>query len=338
MATSTETYLGGDGLLGRAIDAAGTPQDGAGPLTGVQQVTLPQPQGASQPTQHWETGIKAIDCFAPIARGGSVALLAAPGVGMMVSITELIHRLATRQGGCAVFASLADETRTLAETLGALREGGIMAQTALVAGAYDAPAGLARQALAAAEDFCARGRHVLLVLDDGLALAETADLLRGRAHASTDGSLTTMLCFWRHAEAGMQLAPEATQLIGEADAQVVLSPELARQRIWPAVDPRASRSRLLDERLLGAEHLQTAERARALLGALDSTPGAAEEARARRILLFGSQPFFVAEPYTARPGVFVATGDALRGYAGLASGAYDELPEEELRFMGVIGR
>jgi F-type H+-transporting ATPase subunit beta len=328
----------GDGLLGRAIDAAGTPIDELGPLADVRPATLAAAANGAGAMVPWETGIKVIDFYAPIARGLTVALVASPGVGLGVCAKELIHRSAEQFGGCAVLAELEGENQEVQAVRLQLRETGVERVSTLLAGRMDDPPAekqrLVSAALAIAEDFVARGRDVLLVLDDGLAIAETADLLRGRARALERGSLTLLPAFWRHTTA----EPMETPVLQKADARLVLSKELALQGIWPAVDALASRSRLLDERQVSAEHLRVIEAARELLRLGEHAPDAVQRERARKLLLFQAQPFFVAEPFTARPGEYVPLEDSVRAFGGIIAGEYDATPEEALRFIGGVRR
>lgn len=326
------TLPAGDGLLGRVIDGLGAPLDGRGPLEAVRPCTLAAPAGAAA-HRPWATGIKAIDFYAPLARGATAALLASPGVGLVVGVCELIHRLADRHGGCAVFATLDGERTELAELAGQLRESGVERHTALVGGPRGATPEQRRQvvlmALTAAEELAGRGREVLLVLDDGLLTAATAGLLRGRARATGEGSLTLLLCFWRHPGPEPELDPEAAALLGAAETRLVFSRELAREGIWPAIDALASRSRLS-----GGEGLRAAEAARALLRGDAAAQGERGPERARKLLLFQGQPFFVAEPFTARPAEYVPPEVSAGAFAGIAAGAYDQIPAEALRFIG----
>jgi len=335
------TFPVGEGLFGRVVDPEGAPQDGLGALHAVRPTTLAPLGEAAAAGPVWETGIKVIDFFAPLPRGGTVALLASPGTGLIVAITELTQRLATQRGGCAVIADLDDEAYTVAETVSTLREGGVERQTIVITAPSEASPEqherLVWAALTIAEEFLAGGRDLLLVLDDGLVTERTAPLLRGRGRASGHGSLTLLLCFWRHTTPEPVLGPEASALLEGAHARLVFSRELARQGIWPAIDPLASRSLLLERGALGEDHRRHAQAALALLRQLPEGAGdPASLARARRLLQFGGQPFFVAEPYTAKPGAHVAYADTLRAYAGLSVGAYDHLDEAALHFTGAL--
>jgi len=330
--------LVGDGLLGRMIDASGRPLDGRGALHNVHSAGQAQQPIASTATALWETGIKVLDVYAPLARGSTVALLASPGIGLMVLVHELIYRLAAQQGGCAVMTKLDHQRSTLQELAGQLRESGVDQHTALVVGGSDASPAELREvlqtALVAAEEFVARGRDVLLVVDDGLAIPETVDLLTGRARVARQGSMTVLLCFWQHTGPEPMVAPEVSPLLRDAQTQLVLSRELARQAVWPAIDALQSRSTFLDPTQIPAEQLKVVEAARALLRSGAQSAVAVEQERAQKLLLFQAQPFFVAEPFTARPAEFVSREAGARAFREILEGAYDETPSEALRFIG----
>lgn len=340
----TETQLlVGDGLLGRVIDASGKPLDGRGGLHHVHATgQAPQPGVPASAPVLWETGIKVIDVYAPLAYGSTVALLARPGVGLMVCIHELIHRLAAQRGGCAVMTKFDSQRSTLQEMAGELRESGVEQHTALVVGRPEAPAAELRRvlqaALIAAEDFLARGRDVLLVVDDGFAIPETVDLLAGRARVAEQGSLTVLLCFWQHTEPEPSVAPEVVPLVRDAQTRLVFSRELARQAVWPAVDALQSRSTFLDPAYVPAEQLRVVETARTLLRNGAQSAAAVERERAEKLLLFQAQPFFVAEPFTARPAEFVPREASVTAFEEIVEGAYDAIQNETLRFIGGIRR
>lgn len=333
------TLLGGDGLLGRVIDASSRPLDGRGALHNVYPVgPVLQPIVPTAVPIMWETGIKVIDVYTPLARGSTIALLASPGVGLVVLVHELIHRLAAQQGGCAVMTKLDHERSTLQELAGTLRESGVDQHTVLVAGGPQAAPTELRQilqaALGAAEDFVARGRDVLLVVDDGLAIPETVDLLTGRARVARQGSLTVLLCFWQHTELEPILTPEVAPLVRDAQTRLVLSRELALQAVWPAIDALQSRSTFLDSAYVPAEQIRVVEEARALLRDEAQRSAPVERERAQKLLLFQAQPFFVAEPFTARPAEVVPREASVRTFREILDGAYDAVASESLRFIG----
>lgn len=331
--------LVGDGLLGRLVDAYGMPFDGRGALEDVHPAAQSAPQHVSARTPVlWETGIKVVDVYAPVALGGTVALLAQPGVGLMVFIHELIHRLAAQRGGCAVMTKLDHARNAVQEVAGELRESGVDQHTVVVAGRSEATPAERRQvvetALAAAEDFVARGRDVLLIVDDGLAIPETVDLLNGRARAADHGTLTLLCCFWRHTEPEPAVAPEVVELVRDAQTRLVFSRDLALQAIWPAIDALQSQSTLLDPAHVSVEHLSVAAAARALLHRDAQSMAAVERERAQKLLLFQAQPFFVAEPFTALPAEFVPRAASIRDFQAILNGDHDAVASETLRFIG----
>lgn len=339
----------GDALLGRVIDTSGAPIDGLGPLAEATRLPIDQPAGAGAvalPDQLLEIGIKALDLYAPIVRGGVVPMIAGSGVGKIVLSNELIRRIATRAGGCAVVAFLDHPTYGVAELVPDMRGGGVDRYAALLVGQPDDPQAtrdrLGLAALALAESFCEQGRETLLFLEESLISQATVERFVARRRSGGQAALTILL--WQH---DPPLLPAGEQvyarLLGERDGQIVFSRALAKQGIWPAIDPLRSTSRLLDGQALGAEHARVAGAARQLLrehsdiaasGAAGADPRL--QARARRVLLFGGQPFFVAEPFTAVPGMYVPLAETLRGYGELVDGLHDGASEEAFRFTGTL--
>jgi len=336
----------GDALLGRIIDATGAPMDDRGPIA-APRMPIDRPAGADLTPladQLLETGIKVIDLFAPIVRGGTSTITAMLGVGLIVTSSELIQRIAARHGGCTVIADLEDGIYPLSELVADLRSGGVDRHVAIVAGRQDATAAgerrIALAGLTIAEHFCEQGRETLLFLNEQLVTEQTIQRLRDRWRGGTRGSLTLLLWQIRtpatiHEFALAQPLP--------VDGRIVFSRSLAKQNIWPAIDPVQSNSRLLDGYVLGAEHVRVARAAQELLrgygdleraGALSDN--ALLQARARRMLLFGSQPFVVAETFTARPGVYLPIAETVRGYGELVDGRHDGVPEQAFRFTSGI--
>jgi F-type H+-transporting ATPase subunit beta len=344
---TTITIPVGDALLGRVIDATGAPMDDRGPIDTPTQLPIDRSAGADPPPladQLLETGIKVIDLFAPIVRGGTSSIAAMPGVGLIVSSSELIQRIAARHGGCAVIADLEDGIYPLGDLVADLRSGGVDRHVAIVAGRENETAeGQRRIALAGltiAEHFCEQGRETLLFLNQQLLTEQTIQRLRDRRRGGTRGSLTLLI--WQ-VHTPETIHDHALDQPLPIDGRIVFSRGLAKQNIWPAIDPVQSTSRLLDGQVLGAEHVRVAREAQALLrGHADiagTSPGGDDpklQARARRVLLFGSQPFVVAETFTARPGVYVPVAEAVRGYGELVDGRHDNVPEEAFRFTGGI--
>lgn len=337
----------GDALLGRVIDATGAPLDDRGPIDATAQLPIDRPAGADAmalPDQLLETGIKVIDLFAPIMRGGTSTITAMPGVGLIVSSSELIQRIAARHGGCAVIADLEDGIYPLSDLVADLRSGGVDQHVAIVAGRQgETPEGKRQVALAGltvAEHFCEQGRETLLFLNEQLLTEQTVQRIRERRRGSTRGSLTLLIWQIRTPETMHERALAQTLPV---DGQIVFNRALGKQNIWPAIDPVQSASRMLDGQALGADHVRVARAAQDLLrnyGDLEGTGAVGDDprlqARARRVLLFGSQPFVVAETFTARPGAYVPIAETVRGYGELVDGHHDDLPEEAFRFVGGI--
>ncbi len=303
----------GDALLGRVIDATGAPVDGQGPIEAATRLPIDQAVGVDRaplPDQLLETGIKVLDLYAPIVRGGVMPMIAGSGVGKVVVSNELIQRVATRRGGCAVMAFLDHPTYGLAELVADTRSAAIDRYAALLLGQPDDPS------IATVERFVARRR------------------------SSDKAALTIVL--WQHDPPIMPAGEQVyTRLLRDRDGRIMFNRALGKQNIWPAIDPVQSASRLLDGQALGPEHAQVARAAQALLrdyGDLDGAGATGDDARlqarARRVLLFGSQPFAVAETFTARPGVYVPVTATVRGYSELLAGTYDDVPEEAFRFAG----
>ena len=337
----------GDALLGRVIDATGAPLDDRGLINAAVHLPINQPASADPaplPDQLLETGIKVIDLFAPIRRGGTSTMTAMPGVGLIVISSELIQRIAARHGGCAVIADLADGSYPLSDLVADLRSGGVDQHVAIVAGRPDATPeskrDIAYAGLTLAEHFCAQGRETLLLLNEQLLTEHTLQRLRDRRRGGARGSLTLLIWQIRTPETIHERALDQPLPV---DSQIVFNRALGKQNIWPAIDLIQSTSRLLDGHVLGAEHVRVARAAQDLLHGYGDLAGAGAsgddpqlQARARRVLLFGSQPFVVAETFTARPGVYVPVVETVRGYGDLLDGRHDDVPEEAFRFSGEI--
>lgn len=333
-----------EALLGRYVGASGAPIDDGAPL----DITLPALAEAPAPQPDWqprqiETGIKVLDLFAPIVRGGAISMIAGAGVGKTVLIVELVQRVATRRGGCAVLASLDDDGFSKQDVIAELRSSGVEPYVATVLGQRADPPGtaaqVARAGLALAEDLCARGRETLLFLDELLVTSETVWRLRQRVRGGEAGLTVFVL---QHKTPLDGKNKPLDQLLAERDGQLVFSRALAKQNIWPAVDPLQSSSRLLDARLVSEEHARVASAARELLqhaGVVDGAgdPNAPLYGRARRAMQLLTQPFYVAETFTALPGEYVPLDETIRCFGELLAGNYDERPEEDLRFKGTIG-
>jgi F-type H+/Na+-transporting ATPase subunit beta len=214
-----------------------------------------------------QTGIKVIDLYAPIVRGGAIPLIATSGVGMIVNSTELIHHIAAQRGACAVIADLENQIFSTKDLLAELRSTGVDQHTAIIAGQYDDPLDVKRRTalmgLTLAEYFAEQGRETLLFLGEQLMSPGTIERLRGRQH----GAQAALTLFVWHVRTPEAFDPRSilSQSPLDPDGQLVFSPTLAKRSIWPAVDPLTSGSRLLSEQHLSAEHVRVARAARELL-------------------------------------------------------------------------
>lgn len=333
----------GPQVLGRVLGVHGEPLDGGEPLSGASWVALdagvPAAETAPAPSILLETGIKVIDLFAPLPRNGAVTMIAEPGVGKLVVLSELIYNVTTHQGGCAVLVALEEQTVGSHELVRDFREYGVLAQTAIVLGKRAASEAdqerLALAGLTIAEAFAAQGRQVVLAIEAEAVSAAARERMLVRHNGNSTGGITALLL----------CEPDETSqeiMEGAFDGRLSFNRALAKEQIYPAIDPLASTSRLLAEGHVSQEHVQVASQARQLLEraehmAAGKEPADAQiQARARRLQLFQSQPFFVAEPYTARPAVYVPLAETVRGYQAIVQGQYDALPEEAFRFIGTI--
>jgi len=340
MSANTSSLPAAEKLLGCVIDAAGNLLEGDA-TTNNQRRPAHARMGTAEADELYQSGIKVVDLYAPIVRRGVTTMTAVPGVGLVVVTTELIHNLATREGGCAVLATVEDDATALKELAGDLRSGGVNQHMIVVSGLQNDASfqaqPVADTALRLAEELCAGGRETLLILYEPLLTPATIARLQSRQHSRAALTILIWQVLTRE-----QL--EGDRLLGtpiESDGRIVFSRALGQQSIWPAVDPLRSSSRLLDERLVSAEHARVAGEARELLRRTGVVAGAGDAndplyGRARRTLLFQSQPFVVAEPYTAVPGEYVPLADTIRGFGEILASKHDALPEEAIRFVGAI--
>jgi RNA polymerase sigma factor (sigma-70 family) len=332
-----------DGWSGRVLDAGGNALDGNGP-TPVPAVHAYQPAAAllERPTGPMlETGIKALDLLAPLTRGGAAWFSARGGVGLMVLLAELSRRLAHR-GGRVVMARWQERFYRVEDALRELRELGTDDITTMVVGRLADPTERREQALLTgwnvAEAFRAEGRDVLLIVDVPPAGLPELESVRTRLSAVVGPGSITLLVFDLVLPSTSFESPAV--VAGDWDAYITFDLQLARRGLFPAIDPLASTSRLLTDGLVDPQHGRVARQARALLEWSRAEHGAAPLdpetllTRTRRLELFQTQPFFVAEPWTARPGESVPFDDTLAAYSALVDGAADTEPEETLRYIG----
>jgi F-type H+-transporting ATPase subunit beta len=377
----------GDETLGRIMNVVGEPVDEAGPITSAatRAIHQPAPEFVEQSTeaQILVTGIKVVDLLAPYAKGGKIGLFGGAGVGKTVLIQELINNIAKTHGGFSVFAGVGERTREGNDLYHEFIESGVNqkgggkgSKCALVYGQMNEPPGARARVgltgLTVAEHFRDQGQDVLFFVDNIFrftqagsevsallgripsavgyqpTLATDMGALQERITTTTKGSITSVQAIYVPADDLTDPAPATS--FAHLDATTVLSRAIAEKGIYPAVDPLDSTSRMLDPRVIGEEHYQTARRVQVILQrykalqdiiAILGMDELSEEdkltvARARKIERFLSQPFDVAAVFTGSPGVQVKLEDTIKGFKGLCEGQYDYLPEPAFYMVGTI--
>ncbi len=371
----------GRATLGRLFDVLGNPIDNLGPVEAEERWPIhrdPPPfEEQAVAVEQFETGIKVIDLLCPFPRGGKIGLFGGAGVGKTVLIMELIHTVATQHQGVSVFGGVGERTREGNDLWLEMKESGVLKSTVLVFGQMNEPPGarlrVGLTALTMAEYFRdVEGQDVLLFIDNIFrftqagsevsallgrmpsavgyqpTLATEMGALQERITSTRRGSITSVQAVYVPADDYTDPAPATT--FAHLDATIALSRELFEQGIYPAVDPLASSSRLLDPRVVGEEHYRVAREVQEVLQrykdlrdiiAILGIEELSEEDklvvhRARRIQQFLTQPFFVAEVFTGLPGVYVPIEETVRGFREILEGKHDDLPEDAFRMVATI--
>ncbi|MGI2335188.1 MAG: F0F1 ATP synthase subunit beta [Dehalogenimonas sp.] len=371
----------GQGALGRIFNVLGEPLDNEGEVKTDERWPIHRlaPPFEEQETsaQMLETGIKVIDLITPFARGGKAGLLGGAGVGKTVIIQELIRNIATEHGGFSVFAGVGERSREGNDLWHEMKDSGVIEKTALVFGQMnELPAVRLRIALTGltmAEYFRdVEHRDVLLFVDNiyrytlaGMevsallgrmpsavgyqpTLATEMGQLQERITTTKNGSITSFQAIYVPADDYTD--PGVVATFGHLDAIIALERSLASQALFPAVDPLASSSRILDPAVVGEEHYNVARDVQrvlqrykdlqdviAILGMEElSEEDKATVARARKIQRFLTQPFFVGEIFTGRGGKYVSVADTVRGFKEIIEGKHDALPEQAFYMVGTI--
>jgi F-type H+/Na+-transporting ATPase subunit beta len=371
----------GPGTLGRLMNVTGDSIDDAGPIEGVKLMPIHRdaPAFDEQGTEVeiLETGIKVIDLICPYSRGGKIGLFGGAGVGKTVCIQELINNVAKQHAGVSVFAGVGERSREGNDLYHELGESGVLAKTALVYGQMnESPGARARVALSGvtvAEYFRdEEGKDVLFFIDNIFrfvqANSEVSALLgrmpsavgyqptlgtdigelQERITTTKKGSITSVQAIYVPADDYTDPAPATT--FTHLDAVTALDRKIFEKAIFPAVDPLASTSRILDPQVVGEEHYTVARRVQAILqrykdlqdiiAILGMEELSAEDklvvARARRVERFLSQAMFVAEPFTNLPGKYVPRQETVRGFKEILDGNCDDLPEQAFLLVGTI--
>ena len=367
--------------LGRIFNLTGDPIDGKGPVNAAKRYPIhrPAPPFAEQEVekQLFETGIKVVDLLAPYQRGGKVGLFGGAGVGKTVLIQELIRNIATQHGGFSVFAGVGERTREGNDLYREMTESGVIAKTVMVFGQMNEPPGarlrVGLTGVTMAEYFRdEEGKDVLFFVDNIFrftqagsevsallgrmpsavgyqpTLATEMGALQERITTTKKGSITSVQAIYVPADDLTDPAPATA--FSHLDATTVLERSIAELGIYPAVDPLASTSRILDPAIVGEEHYKVARDVQrilqrykdlqdiiAILGMDElSEDDKVTVARARRIQRFLSQPFFVAEAFTGTPGKYVKLEDTVKGFKRIVQGELDDLPEQAFYMRGGI--
>jgi F-type H+/Na+-transporting ATPase subunit beta len=324
----------------------------------------------------FETGLKVVDLIAPFTKGGKTGIFGGAGTGKTVIIMELIRSIATVHQGNSVFAGVGERTREGTQLYREMLESGVMKDTVMVFGQMNEPSGVrlrvALTGLSMAEYFRDQGRDVLLFIDNIFrftmsgsevsallgrmpsavgyqpTLATEMGELQERITSTRTGSITSMQAVYVPADDYSDPAPVAT--FTHLDATITLDRAIVEKSIFPAVDPLTSTSRILDPNIVGEEHYNTAREVQRVLQrykdlqdiiAILGFDELNEDdklivSRARKIERFFSQPMFVAEQFTGRPGRYVPLRETVRGFREILDGKYDDLPEQAFYMIGGI--
>jgi F-type H+-transporting ATPase subunit beta len=370
----------GEATLGRLFNVVGQPIDGKGPVEAdaYYPIHRPPPPFEEQVTtpEFFETGLKVIDLVAPFTRGGKTGVFGGAGVGKTIIIYELIYTIAAQHGGVSVFAGVGERSREGNDLWMELGSLGVADNTAMVFGQMNEPPGVRLRVglsgLCLAEYFRDQGRDVLLFIDNiyrfSMAGMEVSALLgrmpsavgyqptlgtemgelQERITSTKTGSITSMQAVYVPADDYSDPAP--VTVFAHLDATIALERSLSALGIYPAVDPLASTSRILDPNVVSEDHYNTARDVQRVLQryrdlsdviAILGVEELSEEdrlvaARARKIQRFLSQPMFVAEAFTGRSGAYVSIEETVRGFREILEGKHDDLPEQAFYLVGTI--
>ena len=371
----------GKATLGRLFNVLGEPIDNLGPVEATERWSIHRPPPSLEEqettTEILETGLKVIDLITPFIKGGKVGAYGGAGVGKTVIIMELIRNIATEHGGTSVFAGIGERSREGNDLWNEMKASGVIDKTVMVFGQMNEPPGVRLRVgltgLTMAEYFRdAEGQDVLLFIDNiyryTLAGMEVSALLgrmpsavgyqptlateigdlEERITSTKRGSITSFQAIYVPADDYTD--PGVATTFGHLDAVIALERSIAEQGLYPAVDPLASTSRILDPNIIGEEHYQVAREVQRLLQrykdlqdiiAILGIEELSEEdklavTRARKIQRFLSQPMFVTEVFTGRKGKYVPIEETVRGFKELLEGKHDALPEQAFYMVGSI--
>lgn len=370
----------GEATLGRMFNVLGKPIDDRGQVNAEDTYPIhrPAPSFEEQSTrvEVFETGLKVIDLIAPFTRGGKTGIFGGAGVGKTIIIQELIRSIATVHQGNSVFAGVGERTREGTQMYREMIESGVLPDTVLVYGQMNEPPGVRLRvgltALTMAEYFRDQGRDVLLFIDNifrfSMSGSEVSALLgrmpsavgyqptlatemgelQERITSTHTGSITSMQAVYVPADDYSDPAPVAT--FTHLDATIALERSIVEKGIYPAVDPLASTSRILDPQIVGEEHYAVAREVQQILQRYKDLQDIitilgieelSEEdkivvSRARKIERFFSQPMHVAEQFTSQDGRYVPLRETVDGFREILDGKHDALPEQAFHMVGNI--
>ena len=373
----------GENTLGRMFNVLGEPIDEVEPPQTEEKWAIhrPAPSFEEQATSQemLETGIKVVDLLCPYQKGGKIGLFGGAGVGKTVLIQELIHNIATQHGGYSVFTGVGERTREGNDLYYEMKESGVIDKTTMVFGQMNEPPGarmrVALAGLTMAEYFRDRGgKDVLLFVDNIFRFTQAGSevsallgrmpsavgyqptlqtemgALQERITSTKNGSITSVQAVYVPADDLTDPAPATT--FAHLDATTVLERSIAELGIYPAVDPLASTSRILDPRIVGQEHFEVAHAVQEILQkykelqdiiAILGMDELSEEdklvvSRARKVQRFLSQPFFVAGQFTGLEGKYVPIAETIRGFKEILEGKHDDVPESYFLNVGSIDK
>ncbi len=378
----------GEATLGRVFNLLGDPIDNRGPVNAKERWPIhrdaPPVTDLSTKTEVFETGIKVIDLLTPFVRGGKAGLFGGAGLGKTVILTELIARIASAHGGYSVFAGVGERTREGTDLWLEMQEAKIgdtgrhvIEQTCMVFGQMNEPPGarlrVALSALTMAEYFRDKtGADTLLFIDNIFRFSQAGSevsallgrmpsavgyqptlgtemgALQERIASTSRGAITSVQAVYVPADDPTDPAPATA--FGQLDAFLYLERAISEKGIYPAVDPLASSSRILDPQYVGERHYAIARRVQGILQryrelqdiiAILGVEELSEEDkqvvnRARRIERFLSQPFLVAEVFTGKPGEITPLRETIRSFEEICDGKWDHLPEQAFMYVGPI--
>lgn len=371
----------GENVLGRMFNLLGEPIDGGEAVQSEEKWCIhrkaPAFEKQSPAVEILETGIKVIDLLAPYAKGGKIGLFGGAGVGKTVLIQELIHNVATEHGGYSIFTGVGERSREGNDLYWEMKNSGVLDKTALVFGQMNEVPGarmrVAETGLTMAEYFRDCNHQDVLLFIDNIyrfvqagsevsallgrmpsavgyqpTLANELGEVQERITSTTDGSITSVQAVYVPADDLTDPAPATT--FGHLDATTVLSRKIVEQGIYPAVDPLASSSRILEADIVGKEHYETAMKVQQLLQkyqelqdiiailGMDELNDEDKTAvyRARKVQRFLSQPFSVAENFTGVKGVYIPLEETVKGFKAIVDGEMDNYPEGAFFNVGTI--